>query len=57
MINFKPAAGPYAHTENSSTRIMYQVVLALLPATIWRRAVWAVCICCGTDVCAGVYWL
>ncbi|WP_456296901.1 RnfABCDGE type electron transport complex subunit D [Vibrio sp. AK197] len=35
MINFKPAAGPYAHTENSSTRIMYQVVLALLPATIF----------------------
>ncbi len=35
MINFKPAAGPYAHSENSSTRIMYQVVLALLPATLF----------------------
>ncbi len=35
MINFKPAAGPYAHSENSSTRIMYEVVLALLPATLF----------------------
>lgn len=32
MINFKPGAGPYAHSNNSTTKIMYHVVLALLPA-------------------------
>ncbi|MDR9825522.1 RnfABCDGE type electron transport complex subunit D [Vibrio sp. FNV 38] len=34
MINFQPQAGPYAHSSNSSTRIMYHVVLALLPTVI-----------------------
>ncbi|WP_264877544.1 RnfABCDGE type electron transport complex subunit D [Vibrio agarivorans] len=32
MINFKPQIGPYAHSNNSTTSIMYHVVLALMPA-------------------------
>ncbi|CAH0529345.1 RnfABCDGE type electron transport complex subunit D [Vibrio hippocampi] len=35
MINFKPGVGPHAHSHHSSTKIMYLVVLALLPATLF----------------------
>ncbi|QSX34200.1 RnfABCDGE type electron transport complex subunit D [Shewanella avicenniae] len=34
MIDFEPKAGPFAHTSNSSSRIMYTVVLTLLPAAL-----------------------
>lgn len=34
MIDFEPKSGPFAHTSNSSSRIMYTVVLTLLPAAL-----------------------
>lgn len=33
MVNYKPVSGPFSHSENSSVRIMYLVLFALLPAT------------------------
>ena len=33
MVNYKPVSGPFSHSENSSVRIMYLVIFALLPAT------------------------
>ena len=35
MINFEPATGPFAHNKNSSIRIMYTVIVTLLPATLF----------------------
>lgn len=34
MINYDSAAGPFAHSENSSVRIMYRVIASLLPALL-----------------------
>lgn len=34
MIDFEPKSGPFAHTSNSSSRIMYTVALTLLPAAL-----------------------
>ncbi len=35
MINYRPDSGPFTHNDRSSTHLMYQVILALLPATIF----------------------
>lgn len=35
MIKYDAAIGPFAHNANSSTRIMYTVILTLLPACIF----------------------
>ncbi|PMH44864.1 RnfABCDGE type electron transport complex subunit D [Vibrio sp. 10N.286.49.B3] len=35
MINYKAAVGPFSHSENSSIRIMYTVILTLLPAVLF----------------------
>ena len=35
MINYDAAVGPFSHSENSSVRIMYTVILTLLPVLIF----------------------
>lgn len=35
MINYSSAIGPFAHNDNTSTKIMYTVVMALLPACVY----------------------
>ncbi|MDG3085041.1 RnfABCDGE type electron transport complex subunit D [Vibrio hannami] len=35
MINYESAVGPFSHSENSSVRIMYTVILTLLPAVVF----------------------
>jgi Na+-translocating ferredoxin:NAD+ oxidoreductase subunit D len=35
MIKYDSAVGPFAHNENTSVRIMYTVILTLLPASIF----------------------
>ena len=35
MINYKSAMGPFSHSENSSVRIMYLVILTLMPAMLY----------------------
>ncbi|MGL6313559.1 RnfABCDGE type electron transport complex subunit D [Vibrio sp. WXL103] len=51
MINFKPSAGPYAHSSNSTTRMMYQVVLALTPALLFAGYVFGPSVFVVTLVC------
>ncbi|PJC87625.1 RnfABCDGE type electron transport complex subunit D [Vibrio sp. HA2012] len=35
MINYESATGPFSHSENTSVRIMYTVLLTLVPAVIF----------------------
>ncbi|MDC0610961.1 RnfABCDGE type electron transport complex subunit D [Vibrio sp.] len=35
MINYESAIGPFAHNQNSSVRIMYTVMLTLIPALLF----------------------
>ncbi|WED24106.1 RnfABCDGE type electron transport complex subunit D [Vibrio sp. JC009] len=35
MINYESATGPFSHSENSSVRIMYTVILTLMPAVLY----------------------
>lgn len=35
MINYNAAVGPFAHSHNSSVRIMYTVILTLIPAVLF----------------------
>jgi electron transport complex protein RnfD len=35
MIKYESAVGPFAHNDNTSVRIMYTVILSLLPAAIF----------------------
>ncbi|MCL1074431.1 RnfABCDGE type electron transport complex subunit D [Shewanella dokdonensis] len=35
MIDYEPSSGPFAHTRNSSVRIMYTVLLSLVPALLF----------------------
>ncbi|QUN06387.1 RnfABCDGE type electron transport complex subunit D [Shewanella yunxiaonensis] len=58
MINYEPSSGPFAHTRNSSVRIMYTVLLSLLPATIFGiyqfglGSLRTVLVCCAVAVLA-----
>lgn len=52
MINYNATVGPFAHSHNSSVRIMYTVILTLLPATFFgiyqfgQHSAWIVLTCC-----------
>ncbi|MDB1124135.1 RnfABCDGE type electron transport complex subunit D [Vibrio algarum] len=35
MINYESATGPFSHSENTSVRIMYIVILTLLPTVVF----------------------
>ena len=63
MIKYNSIIGPFAHNGSSSTRIMYLVILTLLPACVFagfqfgRNSLALIVVCCLTSIMSECFCL